>query len=162
MLDLLILGAGPAGLALAAQARRRGLQVAVMAPDPMRPWTQTLCAWTDELPDVPLSARWSRVRVKVDSEREFDRSYGLLDNRALQAKLAEGIDLVRGTCTGVDHFADYSEINGVRARLVVDAEPLAGRLSRHLPAYGLAPVCRHSGPDLGPRSVELLRSRQRD
>lgn len=121
MLDLLILGAGPAGLALAAQARRRGLQVAVMAPDPMRPWTQTLCAWTDELPDVPLSAHWSRVRVKVDSEREFDRSYGLLANRALQAKLAEGIELVRGSCTGVDHYADYSEINGVRARLVVDA-----------------------------------------
>ena len=121
MLDLLILGAGPAGLALAAQARRRGLRVAVMAPDPMRPWTQTLCAWTDELPDAPLSARWSRVRVKVDSQRVFDRSYGLLDNRALQAKLAEEIQLISGNCRGVDHFDHYSEINGVRARMVVDA-----------------------------------------
>lgn len=38
--DLLVLGAGPAGLAAAARAAQAGLTVTLMAPDPDAAWEQ--------------------------------------------------------------------------------------------------------------------------
>ena len=49
-MDVLVVGAGPAGMALAAQCARRGLRTGLVDPAPQRPWTATYGMWADELP----------------------------------------------------------------------------------------------------------------
>ena len=43
--DVVVAGAGPAGRALAAELAARGLDVALVSPSPLRPWTATLSEW---------------------------------------------------------------------------------------------------------------------
>jgi len=134
MLDILILGCGPAGLALARQARNRGLDVACMAPQPSAEWSQTLCSWMDELDGIPTRAGWKSIAVRLDEDREhrFDRSYGLIDNRALKALLSAGVPFITESATQLENFSDHSRVNGHRARIVVDA-------TGHVPALARCP-----------------------
>ena len=64
-LDVLVAGAGPAGIAVAAECASRGLAVGLLAPDPDAPWAPTYCSWADELdPAVPVDARWDDIVVR--------------------------------------------------------------------------------------------------
>lgn len=155
MLDILIVGAGPAGLAIAQAAHQRGLKVSVMAPNLTSPWPQTFSAWLDELVDVPLTARWRSVAVRgTGDRRRFDQSYGLVDNDALQAQLIAGLRLIDQRAVEVSHNADYSVVNGVCARLVVDASghqpallsPSPGRPAGWQTAFGRMLKGRHGMP----------------
>lgn len=47
--DVLVVGAGPAGLALAAALGERSLRVVGLAPDPRAPWPNTYGVWHDEV-----------------------------------------------------------------------------------------------------------------
>ncbi|MCB9697615.1 MAG: lycopene cyclase family protein [Alphaproteobacteria bacterium] len=100
--DVLIAGAGPAGLSLAAACVARGLRTAVVAPDPDARWAPTYASWIDELPaEVPLAATWERVFVRLGSRsRPLERAYGRVDGDALRERLwasASGVDVLRGT-----------------------------------------------------------------
>ncbi|WP_405416892.1 lycopene cyclase family protein [Pseudonocardia alni] len=48
--DVLVLGGGPAGRALAAACAEAGLRTTLADPAPERAWTATYCAWPEELP----------------------------------------------------------------------------------------------------------------
>ncbi len=122
MLDILILGCGPVGLALAKEARGRGLDVACMAPEPEAEWPQTLCSWMDELEGLPTRASWRSTSIQLDEDRKhrFDRSYGLIDNRALKADLPAGLRFITERATRLESSPDHSSVNGHRARIVVD------------------------------------------
>ena len=66
--DALVLGAGPAGMAMAAELRQRGLSVAIVSPQWPAPWPNQYGAWLDELPawaQGALSHTYEAPRVRA-------------------------------------------------------------------------------------------------
>jgi lycopene beta-cyclase len=142
--DVLVIGAGPAGLSLAAALCEAGLRVAGVTPtDPAAPWLNTYGIWEDELPTPALVAmlkhRWTDcVAYAAGKEHRLERIYGLLDNSRLQAHLLAACERSamtwhRQPARDIEHNAAYSSVtfgNGsvVQARLVVDA-------SGHIPVF---------------------------
>ncbi len=60
--DVVVVGAGPAGRALAGACASRGLHTALVDPAPARAWRITYGAFTAELIDE-VSARWATATV---------------------------------------------------------------------------------------------------
>lgn len=154
--DVAVLGAGPAGAALAAACASRGLDVVVVAPDPDAPWTPTYAAWIDDLDDltgvdsrvtddVVWAHRWPGVVVHGARRHEVARPYGLLANEQLRTTLTEvhAGQRVAGSAQRVRHHrwgsrVELSDGRTIDARLVVDAR---GSRSKSIDAaqvaYGL-------------------------
>ncbi len=91
--DVLVVGAGPAGLALAAALSDRGLSVLLLSPDgPEAPWPNTYGIWIDELEPLGLThllgQRWDDTTAFVGGrEIALGRPYGLFDNARMQEYL---------------------------------------------------------------------------
>ncbi len=135
--DVLVVGAGPAGLALAAALCEAGLRVEGIAPGgPDAPWPNTYGIWEDELPSAGLAAmlhhRWTDcVAYAADEELRLDRVYGLLDNAQLQTHLLAQCE--RGAmrwhqqpARAIAHHATHASVTvgdgtALTARVVVDA-----------------------------------------
>lgn len=107
--DVLVIGAGPAALAITAELAERGLAVTALADrDPNTPWVNTYGIWCEEVDSLGLgsllSHRWSdtvsyfgpggsapmgagRGASSQDGDEPLrhGRSYGLFDKGALQA-----------------------------------------------------------------------------
>lgn len=65
--DVLVIGAGPAGLAIAAACAEQGLDVACLSPTGVQPWHNTYGIWYDELPADLLPTvghSWQKVYVR--------------------------------------------------------------------------------------------------
>ncbi|MPY65931.1 lycopene cyclase family protein [Deinococcus sp. SDU3-2] len=149
--DVLVVGGGPAGVALAAECAARGLSVRLVAPHAPRPFPATYGAWLDE---VPASARkalaqvWSDVRVYAGAEATpLLRPYALLDNaRLLEGLLARaggGLCWTRGHVVHAARVGDGWEVHGKdgeawRASVVVDAGGHGGSLGAPLRPGGAA------------------------
>lgn len=147
--DVLIVGAGPAGLALAAALGDVGLCVEGVAPtDPAAPWINTYGIWEDELPTPTMTAmlkhRWTDCIAYADGDAiRLDRVYGLLDNARLQDYLLQrgahsGVRWQRQAARAVTHHATHSTIiladgSTATARVVVDA-------SGHTPIFVQRPA----------------------
>ncbi|RJO68271.1 lycopene cyclase [Nocardia panacis] len=90
--QVLVVGLGPAGRALAHRCRTRGLAVVAVDPRPDRPWTATYAAWRDELPEwLDPGAVAATVEAPVAwARREFriDRPYSVLDSGRLRDSLS--------------------------------------------------------------------------
>lgn len=154
--DLLVLGAGPAGLALAAHAARQGLRVQVMTPAPDQPWEQNWGVWEDEAAglSLPVAQRWAAptVRTPERGERVLGRRYLRLDTPAFQRQLREaaeaaGVTVVEGRATDLNHDRSGSDVRDTqgrahRATLVVDSSghqsPLIQRNGNHAPGFQMA------------------------
>jgi lycopene cyclase-like protein len=97
--DVLVIGAGPAALAIAADLAERGLAItALAAGDPHTPWVNTYGIWCQEVDSLGLgsllSHRWSNTVSYFgpggsspggDGLLHHGRAYGLFDKAALQA-----------------------------------------------------------------------------
>ncbi len=153
--DLLVLGAGPAGLAAAARAAQAGLTVTLMAPDPDAAWEQRFGVWEDEVAglDLPVAQRWAApVARTLRGERTLGRRYLRLDTERLQAGLraeiaASGVQILRARATDAIHDAAGVEVRDTagrthRARVLVDAtghqSPLIARRGQHAPGFQMA------------------------
>ena len=135
-LDVLVVGDGPAGLALAAACAGQGMSVAVLGPG--QPWTATYATWIDDLPDLPdrcFAAISPSAVVHARRRHVLERPYGVLDGAALADHLGRGLDRRTGTAGAIQHFGWGSRVVGdardpdtgdLDARLVVDA---SGRAS---------------------------------
>ncbi|GAA4525838.1 lycopene cyclase family protein [Amycolatopsis samaneae] len=154
MADVLIVGAGPAGWALAAACARRGLRTVLAAPDPGRRWPATYGLWADEVADFPESAIAAAPGTALaygTREHRLGRRYLVVDNDSLAERLAvPGIGVLAGLAVAATHdrhgstvrFADGRER---RAGVVVDASGARRALSGAPPpgvhteqtAYGL-------------------------
>lgn len=100
MTDLLIVGAGPAGRALAHRCLLRGLSVTMVDPHPERPWTATIGAFADDLPgwltDDVIACGATSFVVYTPQRRVVDRGYCVLSATGLQAALTlDGAQLER-------------------------------------------------------------------
>lgn len=152
-MDILVVGGGPAGMALAAECARLGLDTGLLDPSPDRPWTATYGMWSQELPpDLPESVVAARAagRVIALTEHRLGWEYAVLDVPALHRHFADrltGVHISTGRAVGsprpgVVALADGSEL---RAAVVVDAggraRPLDPAGARRVPAeqtaYGL-------------------------
>ena len=109
VLDVLVIGAGPASLSIAAELGARGLAVGGLAPrDPAAPWTNTYGIWAQEVDSLGLAHllghRWSdtvsyfgpgsparggRANASDDGLLRHGVPYGLFDKAALQAHWLE-------------------------------------------------------------------------
>jgi lycopene beta-cyclase len=149
--DVLVVGAGPAGLAIAAALCGQGLRVAGLAPAPPdAPWRNTYGIWAAELeplglPEV-LGHRWDDALVyAAGRELALGRAYGLFDNRRLQEHLLAqcergGMVWHTGAAARVKHCTTASTVTTrggqqLHARLVVEA-------TGHKPALLQRPAAR--------------------
>lgn len=145
-MDVLVVGAGPAGMALAAACTKVGLDVGLLDPNPDRPWVATYGMWSPEIPaDLPASVVAARAagRAIALTEHRLGWEYAVLDVDALRAHLADqltGVTVNTGRAVGspepgVVALADGSSL---RAAVVVDAagrwRPLDPTPSRRVPA----------------------------
>lgn len=133
-----VVGAGPAGAALAGACQRLGLATALVDVAPDRPWTATYGMWTPELPpELPAAVVAARAagRVVALTDRLLGWEYAVFDVPGLQAHLSDGLTGVRvhsgrvvgSPQPGVVALADGTEI---RASVVVDAGGQARPLNR--------------------------------
>lgn len=128
-MDVLIVGAGPAGTALAGECARLGLDTGLLDPAPDRPWTATYGMWSRELPaDLPASvvAASAAGRAIARTEHRLGWEYAVLNVPALQTHLTNRLGAVRmhrgravaSPTPGVVALSDGSELH---AAVVVDA-----------------------------------------
>lgn len=178
MFDALVIGSGPAGLAIAAALCDEGLNVAGLAPAPPPvEWPNTYGIWCDELEPMNLahllSHRWQNTVVYAcQREIALQRDYGLFDNTKLQHYFMERCD--RGqmtwhqeTAVAVEHLANHSSVKTtagttLSARIVIDASghksallnrPKSDRIA-YQAAYGI--VGRFSSPPIAPQQFVLM------
>jgi len=176
--DALVVGAGPAGLALAAALGEQGLRVRGLAPHaPTRPWPNTYGIWEDELAPLGLTAmlgrRWTNcISYAAGRELRHARVYGLFDNARLQEHLLgrcarAGVVWTRGSAANVAHGPTVTTLQthaGDRylARLAIDASGHHAALIRRPPkpdvafqaAYGI--VGRFSAPPVADGQLVLM------
>lgn len=124
--DLLVVGDGPAGLALASACNRVGVDVAVVGP--CAAWTPTYGTWvTPRLGEFVDVIGWQGELSAWGNRRHvLAVPYGIFDNALLREQLLDGLDVRAGRVTGVIHRVDHSvatlaDGHQVTARLVVDA-----------------------------------------
>jgi lycopene beta-cyclase len=135
--DVIIAGSGPAGLAAAAACVERGLRVELVSPEPDVRWVPTYCGFVDELPGVPLLARWPRLEVRLGPDEivRLERPYGWVDGEALRQQLRERARGARFVAGRLDEPGPGT----------IDARGQA-RATLFQTAYGLRGVCQ-GGPE---------------
>jgi lycopene cyclase-like protein len=181
-IDVVVLGAGPAALCIAAALCERGVAVQGLAPeDPASPWPNTYGIWGPEVDELGLQQllghRWhdtcsyfgDRLSTPAVSH---GIDYGLFDKTALQQHWWQpcqraGTQWTRGRAVAIEHDAEGSVVvieagERLRARLVIDASghhspfvqrPDEGPVAGQA-AYGI--VGRFSAPPVDPAQFVLM------
>lgn len=91
VLDLVVIGCGPAGLSLAAESAKRGLRVGLIGPD--LPFTNNYGVWEDEFKDLGLEGCiehvWQDTIVYLDDNDPIliGRAYGRVSRHLLHEEL---------------------------------------------------------------------------
>ncbi|MEU4741416.1 lycopene cyclase family protein [Actinosynnema sp. NPDC023658] len=125
-MDVVVVGGGPAGRALARACAARGLVTTVVDPNPGRSWRATYAAWVDELPDdAPVAVATSRARAWTTAEHVLARGYAVLDNERLRS-LPDEVRVVAGRVVSwTGSAATLADGRVLRGR-VVDASGVVG------------------------------------
>ena len=158
MVDVLVLGGGPAALCIASELNQQGVTVGGVAPESVdAPWPNTYGIWADELKAVGLEPllehRWSDTvsyfgaggTTAQDQVTAHGIDYGLFDRAALQR---HWLERAKGVVWHQD-TADRVELNGattsvccasgttLQARVVIDA---SGSRTPHIRRPDQGPV----------------------
>ncbi len=181
-IDVLVLGAGPAALCIAAALSGRGVTVQGLAPeDPAAPWPNTYGIWGPEVDELGLQLllghRWHDTRSYFGDRLTTPAvahgiDYGLFDKTALQQHWwqscqSAGMRWTRGRAVAIEHDAEGSVVvteagERLPARLVIDASghhspfvqrPDEGPVAGQA-AYGI--VGRFSAPPVDPGQFVLM------
>lgn len=135
--DALVIGAGPAGMIIAAALAERGVKVGGLTASPLRQvWPNTYGIWRDELEALGLTELlghcWENcVSYFGKGEVNHGRAYGLFDKVKLQNHLLAkcetgGVAWQQGEATNIEHDRQRSIVTTVagrtlRTRVVIDA-----------------------------------------
>lgn len=165
--DVLVIGAGPAALAIAAELADRGLMLRGLAAlDPAAPWPNTYGIWGPELDRLGLQEllehRWSDCLSDFSPPQQprppirHPIDYGLFDRARLQRhwlERCEGAGMVweRAEASAIAHDREGSTVTARdgrqwRARLVIDA-------SGHQPVFVQRP---DEGPVAGQAAYGIV------
>jgi len=147
--DLVIAGAGPAGLAVAERVSAAGFSVAIIDPNPLCPWINNYGVWCDEFEAMGLDdcydVVWDKAIVHLDTGekgmRTLNRPYARVDRpklkrRLLEKCLAAGVKFHLAKVEGVEHAHGKSTLlceAGVRipGSLTLDATGHSRRLVQY-------------------------------
>jgi len=131
VVDVLVVGGGPSGRALAAACGARGLTTTLVSRSPDAPWLSTYGAWSVDLPaDLPSSVVAARATGRAIARSAWDlgREYAVLDVAALRAHLdgeldRTGVRVRAGSVVGLAGPGTLALADGTRlgGRVVVDA-----------------------------------------
>lgn len=135
--DLIVVGSGPAGLAVAKQVSAAGVTVCCIDPAPQSIWPNNYGVWVDEFEAMDLldclDTTWASAVVYIDDDKKkfLNRPYGRVDRRRLKAKMMEGcisngVRFHQAKVVKVAHEADYSCVMcsdglSLKADVVLDA-----------------------------------------
>lgn len=147
-MDVVVVGGGPAGRALARACAGRGLGTTLVDPNPERSWRATYASWAEELPtDAPVAVSTSRARAVTTAEHVIERGYAVLDNERLR-RLPDEVRVVAGRVVahtgGTATLADGRVLTG----RVVDASGTAGGRAAQT-AVGVVVPARAATPFVG-------------
>jgi lycopene beta-cyclase len=125
--DLAVVGAGPAGRALAHRALVAGLRVDLVDPSPTKAWTATYGLYADDCPSwldpAAIAASASSFVVFTPERRVVRRGYLVLDCERFQRSLSiDGATVTAAraqTVSATEVTCDDGSV--IRARHVVDA-----------------------------------------
>ncbi len=142
VLDILILGSGPAALCLASELSKQNLFIkGISTKSPNEKWENTYGIWASELEELGLetllSHRWSKTvsffgdgrKGKGNNPTKHSYDYGLINQEAFQNELlkkCKGIEWLNETAKQITSENKISEVicfSGLKlkARLVIDA-----------------------------------------
>lgn len=95
VVDLAVVGGGPAGLAVAQQVSEAGLSVCSIDPSPKLIWPNNYGVWVDEFEAMDLldclDTTWSSAVVYIDeqSTKNLGRPYGRVNRKQLKSKMMQ-------------------------------------------------------------------------
>lgn len=149
--DLLVVGSGPAGLAVAKQVSATGISVCCIDPSPQRIWPNNYGVWVDEFEAMDLldclDTTWASAVVYIDDDKKkaLNRPYGRVDRRRLKTKMMEGcishgVTFHKARALKVSHEVDHSSVicsdgSSIRAKVVLDATGFSRSLVRYDKPY---------------------------
>jgi lycopene beta-cyclase len=145
--DLVVVGAGPAGLAVAHKVAEAGVNVCVVDPAPQSVWPNNYGVWVDEFEDLDLldclDYTWASAVVYLDDAKEktLERPYGRvnrtrLKSKMLEACIANGVQFHKAKVKDVDHnpsksFVTCEDGTLIEAAVVLDATGHSRRLVKY-------------------------------
>jgi lycopene beta-cyclase len=145
--DLLVVGAGPAGLAVAQRVSKEGVNVCVVDPAPQSVWPNNYGVWVDEFEDLDLldclDYTWASALVYLDDlkEKTLERPYGRVNRTRLKSKMLEacitnGVLFHQSKVKDVDHNPSKSYVTCedgtmIEAAVVLDATGHSRRLVKY-------------------------------
>ncbi len=95
VVDLAVVGGGPAGLAVAQQVSEAGLSVCSIDPSPKLIWPNNYGVWVDEFEAMDLldclDTTWSGAIVYIDdkTQKDLGRPYGRVNRKQLKSKMLQ-------------------------------------------------------------------------
>lgn len=145
MFDVVVIGAGPSGLAAAAAFAQKGLAVRCIDSVAGAPWYPNFGIWAEDAAraavvelDMPLWSTATFVSPK-GAVSQLPRPYAMLDKTAMQRRLLGQLGVggllsarvreLRETDSGVD--VELDDGSCLKARLVIDAGGSSSRFTRY-------------------------------
>ncbi|KAI3438710.1 hypothetical protein D9Q98_001130 [Chlorella vulgaris] len=118
--DLVVVGSGPSGLAVAHRVAEAGFKVLIVDPNPLAPWINNFGVWIDEFEAMGLADcldyTWQRAVVHLDSkpqgERYLSRPYGRVDRPKLKRRLLERCIASKGVSFYCSKAQDVTHADG--------------------------------------------------
>ena len=119
MADVVVVGGGPSGWALASACARRGHAVTLVAPG--HGWRATYGMWADEVSVLPPGSRWVATRARGGG-RWLPREYAVLDNESVLAACTyPGVEVLKARASAMTATSVALTTGEVRHGMVFDA-----------------------------------------
>jgi capsanthin/capsorubin synthase len=145
--DVIIIGAGPAGICLAEQVSFYGIKVCCVDPNPLSIWPNNYGVWLDEFESLGLEdcldKTWPMASIYIDDNntKYLDRCYGRVNKRKLKEKLVKGcvfngVRFYKAKVSEIKHH-DFESIvvcddgTNLKGSLVVDASGYGSNFIDH-------------------------------